>query len=272
MATAQSVINSARYDLIDFVDGVGVGIEFDDTELLNYLNRMIGLMDSALSSLNSDLVLGIDDTFTTTANLDYVTVSTLNSGNWLRIRRVWLDNRDLLEQVKPAYMLYTRRYRQTLLTSGDAIASGNYIKIVSQSTLDFTGIGAGANTNGTYFTASAAGTLGSGDAAWKFNSSIPSIWCLHDNNILFPQVPGAVKNLLIEYDKKTAELALTDNMPYTDRFNEFFREMVVAHAKAKKEGVVDKSDIMFQDHFRQRAMQEEIGRGFVPKAYRYWEF
>jgi hypothetical protein len=272
MATAQTVIDSARYDLLDFVDGNGTGIEFDDYELLNYLNRMIGLMDSALSSLGSDLVLGIDDSFTTTANLDYVAISTLNSGNWLRVRRVWLDNRDLLEQVKISYMYYTRRYRQNLLTSGDSIAIGDYIKIVSQSTLDFTTLGAGDNNNGTYFTATVAGTLGSGDAAWKFNSSIPTIWCLHDNQILFPQVPGSVKNLLIEYDKKTATLTLSDSMPYTDRFNEFFREMVVAHAKAKKEGVVDKSDVMFQDMFRQRAMQEEIARGFVPKAYRYWEF
>jgi hypothetical protein len=272
MATAQSVIDSARYDLLDFVDGSGLGIEFDDAELLNYLNRMIGLMDSALSSLCSDLVLAIDDSFTTTANLDYVDVSTLNSGNWLRIRRIWIDNNDLIEQCKLSYMYYTRRYRSTLLTSGDSIASGDYIKIVSQSTLDFTGIGAGDNNNGTYFTANAAGTLGSGDAAWKFNSSEPSLWALHDNKVLWETAAGSVKNLLIEYDKKTAALELTDNMPYTSRFDEFFREMVVAHAKAKKEGVVDKSDIMWNDMFRQRAMQEEISRGFVPKAYPYWEF
>ena len=61
MATAQTIIDSARYDLVDFKDGTGVGIEFDDTELLNYLNRVVGLMDTSLSALQSDLVEAKED-------------------------------------------------------------------------------------------------------------------------------------------------------------------------------------------------------------------
>ena len=110
MATAQSVINDARYDLTDYVDGTGVGIAYDDTELLAYLNRMIGLMDSTLSALQSDIVeeeeLGID----TVASQNYVDISALNSGLWTRIRSVWLGS-SMLEQVSLSYMRYTRRYR-----------------------------------------------------------------------------------------------------------------------------------------------------------------
>jgi hypothetical protein len=272
MATAQSIIDSARYDLVDFVDGVGVGIEFDDIELLNYLNRMIGLMDNQLSSLSSDLVHGTDDTLLTTANLDYVDVSSMNSGLWNRIRSVWWDSSTRLEQVSLNYMHYTRKFRRSVLESGESIASGDYIKIIAQNTLDFTTIGAGANTAGTYFTANGAGTLGSGDYVYKYSSARPTIWALEDNKILLPQVAGSVKQMTVHYDKKSATLALTDSMPFGDRFNEFIREMLVLCAKAKKEGVLERSDQALSSMFRSRAMHEEIARGYVRKPYKYWEF
>ena len=216
MATAQSIIDSARYDLVDFVDGVGVGIEFDDTELLNYLNRMVGLMDASLSALQSDLVeaeeLGID----TVASQAYVDISGLNSGLWNRIRSVWLGARRL-EQVSLNYMRYTRRFR-------------------------------------------------TGDGQ-------PTIWALWNDQILFPQGDSATRtNLAIYYDKKSDALTLSTSMPYNDRFNEFFREMLVMTSKAKKEGIVDKADAMLNEMFRSRAMTEEIQRGFIPKPYIYWEF
>lgn len=267
MATAQTIVDSARYDLTDYVDGVGLGIEFDDAELLNYLNRMVGIMDFILSSLRSDLVLALDDTLTTTANLDYVDISSLNSGLWTRIRRVWYENRKPSEQVTTQYMYYTRQWRKNLLVSGDSLAVGDYAKIISQATTDFTGLGAAANTAGTYFTVTVAGDLSTGDAVWKFTSGLPTIWALHDSKILLPSVPGEVKNLTVEYDLKSAVLTLASSMPYTDRFNEFLREMLVATAKAKKENRIEKADMMFQNLFKARAMQEEIARGFVPRPY-----
>lgn len=110
MATAQSVIDSARYDLMDYVDGVGVGIQYDDTELLNYLNRMVGLMDASLSSLNSDLVEAEELDIDTVKDQAYVDISGLNSGDWMRVRSVWLGA-TRLEQVSLNYMRYTRRFR-----------------------------------------------------------------------------------------------------------------------------------------------------------------
>jgi hypothetical protein len=216
MATAQSIIDSARYDLVDFIDGVGVGIEFDDAELLNYLNRMIGLMDSQLSALCSDLVEAEELDIDTVSSQAYVDISGLNSGLWNRIRSVWIGS-TRLEQVNLDYMRYTRRFR-------------------------------------------------SGDAK-------PTIWALWNDQILFPQGDSAARtDLIIYYDKKSAALSLSDSMPYSDRFNEFFREMLVMTAKAKKEGIVDRADSMLNEMFRSRAMTEEIQRGFIPKPYVYWRF
>jgi hypothetical protein len=210
MATAQSVINSARYDLVDFVDGVGVGIDFDDVELLNYLNRMIGVLDATLSSLSSDLVEGEEASIDTVLGQNYVDISAMNSGLWNRVRRVYLGN-DSLTQVSLPYMRYTRLYR-----------SGN---------------------------------------------ARPRMWALSSNNrLLFPQgADAAHTDLLIYYDSKTADLSLTDSMPYSDIFNEFLREMLVLNAKAKKQGLMKRTDTAFNEMFKRRAMQEEISRGFIPK-------
>jgi len=216
MATAQDVIDSARYDLVDFVDGIGVGIEFDDAELLNYLNRMVGLMDSTLSALQSDLVEGEELAIDTVASQDYVDISGLNSGLWNRIRSVWIGA-TRLEQVSLNYMRYTRQFRS--------------------------------------------------------NDGRPTIWALSHQRILFPQgCDSAHTDFNIYYDKKSATLALTDNMPYYDLFNEFIREMLVMTSKAKKEGILDKGDRLFTSMFRSRAMQEETARGFIPIPYNYWSF
>lgn len=110
IATAQSVINSARYDLIDYVDGVGVGIEFDDAELLNYLNRMISILDSTLSSLNSDLVEAKESDIDTVSNQAYIDISGLNSGLWSSIRSVWIGS-DRLTKISLNELRYTSMFR-----------------------------------------------------------------------------------------------------------------------------------------------------------------
>lgn len=216
MATVQSIIDSSRYDLVDYVDGVGVGIDFDDAELLNYINRVVGLLDSTLSSLNSDLVEAEELDIDTVSGQSYVDISALNSGLWHRVRSVWLGS-TLLDPVGLKYMRYTRKFR-----------SGN---------------------------------------------AKPTIWTLWGTQILFPQGDSSTRtDLAIYYDKKTAVLTLSSSMPYADRFNEYIREMLVQVAKGKKNDNVTRSDNLFNNLFRQRIMQEEIARGFIPKSYTYWEF
>jgi hypothetical protein len=85
MATIQDVIDSARYDLRDYEDGLA----FDDTELVLFMNRMIRNIDSALAAVSSDLVFA-SASITLAAAANSVDVdTTLNSGKWDSIRAVW---------------------------------------------------------------------------------------------------------------------------------------------------------------------------------------
>lgn len=106
MATAQDIITSARYDIGDYQDG----IVWDDAELLNYLNRMVGVMDNTLASLDSDLVEEIESDIDCVADQNYVDISGMNSGNWTRVRWVWIGQ-DILEQASVAEIRYKRLFR-----------------------------------------------------------------------------------------------------------------------------------------------------------------
>jgi hypothetical protein len=347
MATVQSIIDSARYDLVDFVDGAGVGIEFDDTELLDYLNRMVGLMDSQLSALQSDQVEAKDESIDLVSGQSYMSISGLNSGLWNRLRSVWIESRRL-EQVSLDYMRYTSMFR-----SGNAVPSiwslyGNQILLPQGATaptelmpnavdrtfsaasawtdvdLAVTGaydetddlsLLAGAAGAGDYCTlavASAPTTVGSKYRMLYDLSGLVGSWYVKD--FTGAQTIGTISadatqgyldwtaeysggyrlvavshnaagdfdnfklylrsdnNVTIFYDKKSSALTLAGDMPYSDRFNEFFREMLVMTAKAKKEGIIDRADSLLNEMFRSRAMTEEIQRGFIPRPYVYWEF
>lgn len=352
MATVQTIIDSARYDLVDYVDGVGLGIEFDDTELLNYMNRMVGILDSNLVSLNSDLTEAIDETHETTAGENYIDLtSSLNSGNWLDIRSVWLGaNR--LEKVSLDRLRYesmfnsANRLPQVWALAGRKIyfpapTTGPTELMPNQVDRDFSGASAWTDIDlavtGSYSETTdlslLAGVAGAGDYCtlavasapmtegqkYRFKYDLDNVvnsWYLQDftgeqtfgtmdtdddgtiqNTINFRVDDGitggfrivAVTNdaagdfdnlhlynwsdcLTIFYDKKTATLALTDSMPYNDIFNEFLREMLVLCAKAKKEGIISKADGVFNSLFKQRVMQEEISRSFIPRNYNYMEF
>ena len=352
MATVQTIIDSARYDLVDYVDGVGLGIEFDDTELLNYMNRMVGILDSNLVSLNSDLTEAIDETHETVAGQDYIDLtSSLNSGNWLDIRSVWLGaNR--LEKVSLGRLRHDSMYNTANRTPYIYALAGRKIYFIAPASgptelmpnkvdRDFSAASAWTDVDiavtGSYdesgdlsITAGAAGaadycTLAVASAPMsegqkyrvKYDlDTVVESWYLQDftgaqtfgtidtaddgtiqNTINFrvdDDLTGgfrlaAVANdasgnfdnfklynwsdcLTIFYDKKTAALALTSSMPYDDMFNEFLREMLVLCAKAKKEGIINRADGVFNNLFKMRVMQEEISRSFIPRNYNYMEF
>ena len=208
MATAQSILDSARYDLGDYQ----TGIMWDDTELLTYLNRMIGIMNSQLVALESELVEEEELDIDCVADQDYVDISGLNSGLYQTILRVWIDQ-DLIEQTSLGSIRYKRIYR-------------------------------------------------SGQTAQ------PYYWCLKGDKIMFEvDCASAYTGLKIYYTKKQAALALTDSMPYDDRFNEVFREVMVLYAMAKKEGNVSGVSRTMTALFQKRAMEETISRTFVPRGY-----
>jgi len=105
MTTLASLIDSARYDLVDYE----TGIMFTDAELLTYLNRMFEIMDSTLAMLNSDLVMAQNTTFKTTASQSYTALATLNSGLWSTIIKVWIGS-DELTQVTLSKLLYSQKF------------------------------------------------------------------------------------------------------------------------------------------------------------------
>lgn len=206
MATVQSVITSARYDLQDYQKGM----RYDDAELLDHMNRMVGVMDSTLASLNSDLVEAYDATLSTTADQNYVDLSALNSDLWDSLRAVWISS-DELTHCGIDLIRYKRQFNS--------------------------------------------------------GSAQPKYWALSNRYLMFEQDADDAYTLEITYNKKTAALALTDSMPYSDVFNEIFRELLVMHARAKKDGQLANVDRYYNDIFKSRAMQENLRRNFVIKPY-----
>lgn len=209
MATVSTVIQSARYDLSDFQ----TGIQWDNTELLNYLNRIYKVLHSELATLDSDLVEGEETDIDTVSDQNYVDLSSLNSGNWSHIKAVWRGT-NLLEQTSLFKMRYKRIYRGSTVTGP------------------------------------------------------PYYWAVKNQNLLFEQkCDQAYTDLVIYYYTKPADLALTDSMPYNDRFNDTFIEMLNFYARAKEDRNVGQAMTLTREILRKRAMEETIQRGFVQKPY-----
>jgi hypothetical protein len=208
MATAQSIIESARYDLGDYQEG----IVWDNAELLNYLNRMIEVMNGQLAVLDSELVEGEEVDIDCVADQKFVDLSNLNSGLWSNVKQVWIGQ-NLIEQVGLASMRYKRIYR--------------------------TG-----------------------------QTAEPYYWTVREEQLLFEQdCAEAYTTLTIYYNKKQSSLAFGDSMPYQDRFNESFREMLSLYAQGKKDGNTSTMAQLMRNIFYKRAMEETIRREFVQKPY-----
>jgi len=125
MATVQTLITSARYDLRDY----GKGLVFDNAELLDYLNRMVGIMDSTLASLDSDLVEAQDENCTIASGAKYSDISAdLNSGLWDNIKDVWIDT-DQLTQVSVDWI------RKERIWQGDTVTGQPYYWALSNTSI-----------------------------------------------------------------------------------------------------------------------------------------
>lgn len=208
MATVESVIDSARYDLNDFEEG----IQWDNRELLNYLNRLYKVMHSTLASLDSDLVEGEETDIDCVADQDYVDLSGMNSGLWSHIKAIWVGTNNMLEQISLFNMRYKRIYRS-----------------------------------------------GTGK---------PYYWAVKNQQLLFEQdCDQAYDDMTIYYYTKAPELALTDSMPYQDRFNDSFIELLNFYGTLKKDGNVSQASSISRSLLRKRAMEETIQRGFVRRPY-----
>lgn len=99
MATVATILDASKYDLRNYG-----AKEFDNTQMIHYLNRMIVLLDRALISHNSDQTL-TESSITLTSGTDVVPVPTSTTVN---IREIWDDDQTLLYRMG-ARELYERR-------------------------------------------------------------------------------------------------------------------------------------------------------------------
>jgi hypothetical protein len=106
MGTVADLIESARYDLQDYEKG----LDFDDRMMYLFLNRMVGLMDSQLTSLNSGLVHSTEENIDTVADQNYVDLTWMNNTQWDSIRSVWIGN-DRKQEISLDLMYYKRKFR-----------------------------------------------------------------------------------------------------------------------------------------------------------------
>lgn len=263
MTTVAQFITSSRYDLRDY----GTGLEFDDEELLEYINRMVKILDSTLISINSSFVVSNSTLLIPTSTLRYDIETNLNSGNFDSIREIWTGN-NRLEKISMDLMWYKQRFNSDQQISGFALVVGNTYEILARTTLDFTGCGAASNTAGVVFVCTVAGTLGTGDAVNSWNVAEPQFWTRQDGYIVFELPSNQIYGMQFLYNKLTATLTTSSNMPYNNAFNEFFRELLVMHAKAKKEGTIAPTEQTYSAMFRKAAYEQTIRADFQPKYYK----
>jgi hypothetical protein len=302
MGTVSSLLTSARYDLHDF----GTGLEYDDAELIVYLNRMISSLDSTLTSLRSELVHGTETEIDVTASQNYVDLTLMNNGQWDSLRSIWYDSDEQLERISLDQMYYKRKWY-----SGDAdpffwALEGQHIifETTANADTDFiihynkksrprlesysqtvtataaTDILTPATTPHTFVTGDGPFQISnSGGALPTGLSASTDYWIIYEadtGNSSF-QLATSKTNAIVgtEVDitgtgSGTHTLAFTgstDMMPYDGNFDELLREMMVMVAKARKTGSAGQVDMIYEQVFRKRAMEETIRKGFVPKSY-----
>lgn len=298
MATLTSFLEAARYDLIDYE----TGLEYDDRELINYLNRMVQLIDSTLLINRSDLLHGEETNLDAVASQNYIDLTNINNTYWDSIREVWIGQ-DRKEPISVPFMYYKRKWY-----SGDAVPQ--YFAIEGNHMLWETTANAATDLIIYYnkknrplleswndtFTAvaatdlitplSGAPTFVTGDGPFQLTNSggalptglsaLTDYWLIYDAS-----TAGATYQFATSKSNAIAgtnvditgtgsgdnTMTLTEMTPFDGRYDGFLREMLVMHGRGKKEGGASRSDAMFQQIFRKRMFEEEIRRGFQEPHY-----
>lgn len=298
MATLASFLEATRYDLADFEEGV----EFEDRELINYINRMVKLIDSTLLISRSNLLHGTETNIDTVASQSYVDLTNMNNGYWDSVREVWIGS-DRLEHISVPFMYYKRKFRtddaepqffaiegnRILFETGADAAHTDFVIHYNKKTRprqeDWTDTFTADAANNDIQVSTGSHEFTTGDGIFTLTTSaadLPSglstgtnYWChyMPDNPADFNlstslnnALDGTVVNIS-DAGTGTHTITLTEYMPYDGRYDDFLREMLVVHASAKKKGTVARSDAMFQNIFRKKLFEEEVRRGFQEPQY-----
>jgi hypothetical protein len=100
MTTAISLLNDARYDLKDYGTGVNIG----NTEMTNYLNRVVRIFGRELCNRDADYTHASTSTSCSSA-ANYIAAPTRVHS----IRSVWIGS-DRIEEISPRLMDYKRKF------------------------------------------------------------------------------------------------------------------------------------------------------------------
>ena len=202
MATiSEFFTNKVRYDLRDFG-----GQDYDDDQLLEYLNRSIRILDMELMRLRSDYTVN-SGTVTLLEDAYSVALPT----NASTIRRIYYGQIEKYE--KKWDSVFRRR------------------------------------------------TL------WDGTTGEPTYWTQRGDNIEWDQLANDDYEFTVVYDKWTGDVALTDNMPYSDDFNNYLVQGTTIFATSAKKDKPVQADQQVHSIFRSELTRNVIVRNFVRRPY-----
>lgn len=96
----------------------------------------------------------------------------------------------------------------------------------------------------------------------------PDYYALEGTSIIFERTADATySDLAIYYDKSSTALTAIGNMPFSDRFNDSMRQMMVLCAKHRQE-LSPAIDAEMYNFFMDAAMGEVISRKYAPRRYK----
>jgi len=298
MGTVANLIEEARYDLVDYQEG----LEYDDRVLFVYVNRLISVMDSTLTSLRSDHIHGVETNLDCIAGQNYVDLTNMNNGNWDSLRHVWIgQDRKYPNSIDATY--YKRKFRtgnaepqywglegKRLLWEQDSSAHTDLVihynklhrprleswsdTFTSTVATDVSTLATGAHTfttgDGPFTVSNSGGALPTG------LSAATNYWLIFQNDDLdgiklATSKMNALEGTAITISatgSPTNTITLGDDMmPYEGAYDHSIREMMVMHARAKGEGKIGQPEAIYSAVFKKRAMEETIRRGFQEKYY-----
>ncbi len=253
MATVANILDSARYDL-----RAKTGNAFENEELLDYLNRSVGVLDSNLLSLNSDWLKKVDAIESLSTGQRKITMPTRCIG--IDERGIWRTN--VVSALTD--LTFTKSTKIILSTATNFTSAGfavNDIIGIGGSTLnDSEDIGLvsiasigddGAGTNNEITinestlvdegSADASGTIIRVDRNEVYKSTnqdlhferkwgspaAPYYWAWEGTDIIFDNIADQAYGLIIHFSQKSDTLQMSSSMPYNDEFNQEIRQGVV---------------------------------------------
>lgn len=286
MATTTDVITAAKYDL-----RVTSGQEFVPAELLEYLNRTVIVLDTALMSMDSDWLHQIEVSSGLTSGLQKVTMPT----RCVSIRSIWVTDiidsftdltftasADTIATAAGTFVTNGIAANRTLGITGSTSNNTNSIGLLSVSSVTETLITVNENVIVNEGTADASGTIMqikesevdkiSTDKLflkrkWISGEGRPYYWAWEGTNVIFDYKSDQNYGLLFHFNQKTDTLSAGDTMPYNDEFNEIIRAGIVLLGKESR-GDSTGVTLSFEQGIKSAVMAKAVRRDYVPKRYR----